>query len=191
MLYLNGYNVNPVYKADGSIDTVATQLKEILNAPEKEKKLKELYNDDNTIYHFYDRNKSMRIRKATADGKAEGTCVEDTINNYADTFEMGYDPVIHQSIFHQFGGIAQQCFHQYLKITINGVTYYEDKSNGCHMRFPYQQWFNTHHKQIIATAIVDNKKFLKAIKAGATKKIYKILRTSRLKKSQMRQNLKL
>ena len=191
MIYINGYDVNPVFNADGTIDMVATQLQEIINAPIKEQKLKELYNDPNTLYYFYDRNQSMRIRQATTDGLAEGTCVADTIVNYGDTYQMGYKPEIHQSLFHQFGGIDQQCFHQYLKITINGVTYYEDKSNGCHTRLPYEQWYKTHHKQIIATTIVDNKQFKKAVKQGATKKIYKTLETSLLKQTQMRQHFKL
>ena len=122
-------------------ENIAHEMKRILNAPKVEEGLKKELNDDNVIFKYYDRNKAMRVRSASADGLSIGTCVQESINNFGVYFMMDYKPKMMRGMFKtKFKGDGL-LFHAWLEIYVDGKWYVDSKANGLHKRVPKDYYY--------------------------------------------------
>ena len=121
-------------------ENIAHEMYRILNAPKVEASLKKELNDDNVIFKYYDRNKAMRVRSASADGLSVGTCVQESINNFAGYAMNDYKPKMMRGMF-KTKWKGDLLFHAWLEICIDGKWYVDSKANGLHKRVPKDYYY--------------------------------------------------
>lgn len=122
-------------------ENIAHEMYRILNAPKVEESLKKELNDDNVIFKYYDRNKAMRVRSASAEGQSVGTCVQESINNFGVYFMNDYKPKMMRGMFKtKFKGDGL-LFHAWLEIYVDGKWYVDSKANGLHKRVPKDYYY--------------------------------------------------
>jgi len=111
----------------------------IQNAPQIQTELRQQFKDKNIIFKIYDRNKCMRTRWATCNGKAIGTCQQESEQQLPFLYFNGFKPKLYIAQIY-LPVINKFIWHQYIVIRINGKRYFESKSNGLHKRVPLYVW---------------------------------------------------
>tara|TARA_R100000654_G_scaffold41849_1_gene68000 strand:+ start:515 stop:1108 length:594 start_codon:yes stop_codon:yes gene_type:complete len=129
--------------SDNRKNLISHVISLISEAKQIEDRLKNETKDPNCIYKYYDKNKALRVGVDAIDGKATGTCVNESQQHVVKLLNSGINieniKLIKCQIFNE--DLNRNIFHQFIGLNINGKWYNESHSNGLHKRIPMDFWF--------------------------------------------------